>query len=53
MQVIKANEMQEVSGGGVVFLIPPTVTFAVKVFGAGIGLIASSIATFSAYRSLK
>lgn len=52
MRELSVNEVNGVSGG-VVFLIPPSVTFAVKVVGISIGMIASSIATFSAYMSLK
>lgn len=53
MHVIRANEMQEVSGGGVVFLIPPAVTIGVKVIGIAVGIISSSISIFAAYQSLK
>ncbi|MFT7279204.1 MAG: hypothetical protein ACI8ZA_001994 [Gammaproteobacteria bacterium] len=52
MRELNVNEIQEVNGG-VVFLVPPLLTFAVKVTGISIGTIAASIATFSAYQSLK
>ncbi len=46
---------QEVSliSGGIVVLIPPVLTFAVKVFGMGIGVISGSLATYSAYLTIK
>ena len=51
MGELTIKETQEINGG-VVFLIPPAVTIGVKVLGIGIGIVGSSIATFSAYRSL-
>lgn len=52
MRELNVNEIQEVNGG-IVFLIPPAVTFGVKVIGIAIGIIGSSIATFAAYQSMK
>jgi len=52
MRELSLNEVQEVNGG-VVFLIPPAVTFAVKVTGISIGMIGSCLSIFSAYKSLK
>jgi len=52
MREITLSEKQEVNGG-VVFLIPPAVTATVKAFGIGIGIIAGSIGTYAAYRTIK
>jgi bacteriocin-like protein len=52
MRELNVNELQEVNGG-VVFLVPPLLTFAVKVTGISIGTIVSSISIYSAYNSLK
>ena len=52
MRELNVKEIEQVNGG-VVFLVPPLLTFAVKVTGISIGTIAASIATFSAYQSLK
>ncbi|WP_448547419.1 hypothetical protein [Thalassotalea fusca] len=51
MRELSINEVQEVNGG-VVFLIPPAVTFAVKVTGVSVGVIGSSVSIMAAYKSL-
>jgi len=53
MRELNVNEMEEVNGGAVVFLIPPAVTGAVKIIGVAVGIIGTSISVFAAYHSLK
>ncbi len=53
MQELTVMEIKQVNGGGVVFLIPPAVTIGAKILGIGFGIVAGSLATFSAYYALK